>query len=146
MKNIEFSFTHIRNPRWLNAEHTVLDCEVNFDHLDDEYVFYGCYSNMPDHEITGKKIFSEVTSGMWGPIEEYIAPDDWRQFETEEQRVARLREKRNQLLAKTDWTQGGDLPQALKEPWAVYRQALRDLPQHPDWPDFQLVPWPEEPV
>ena len=39
-----------------------------------------------------------------------------------------LREKRNQLLAETDWTQIGDVVLANKEDWKTYRQALRDLP------------------
>ena len=39
-----------------------------------------------------------------------------------------LREKRNQLLAETDWTQIGDVVLANKEEWKTYRQALRDLP------------------
>lgn len=39
-----------------------------------------------------------------------------------------LREKRNQLLTESDWTQFGDVVLADKEEWKTYRQALRDLP------------------
>ena len=39
-----------------------------------------------------------------------------------------LREKRNQLLTESDWTQIGDVVLADKEEWKTYRQALRDLP------------------
>tara|TARA_B000000477_G_scaffold65481_1_gene54890 strand:- start:344 stop:727 length:384 start_codon:yes stop_codon:yes gene_type:complete len=39
-----------------------------------------------------------------------------------------LREKRNQLLAETDWTQNRDVILADDEAWKTYRQALRDLP------------------
>lgn len=29
---------------------------------------------------------------------------------------------------------------------AMYRKALRDLPQHPDWPNLQPGEWPQPPV
>ena len=32
------------------------------------------------------------------------------------------------MLARSDWTQGADVPSAIKTPWATYRQQLRDLP------------------
>ena len=38
-----------------------------------------------------------------------------------------LRAKRDALLAETDWVAGTDVPQALKDTWMEYRQALRDL-------------------
>lgn len=41
-----------------------------------------------------------------------------------------VREKRNALLAASDWTQSNDSPltEQKKQEWAAYRQALRDLP------------------
>jgi hypothetical protein len=41
-----------------------------------------------------------------------------------------LRGRRNDLLAASEWTLGNDSPfkPAQKDAWAVYRQALRDLP------------------
>lgn len=41
------------------------------------------------------------------------------------------------LLTLSDWTQLEDSP-ADKEAWAIYRQALRDLNHHPDWPNVEL--------
>ena len=40
---------------------------------------------------------------------------------------ANIRNKRNDLLARSDWTQLADA-QVDKQAWAEYRQALRDLP------------------
>ena len=56
----------------------------------------------------------------------------------------RNRETRNELLAKSDWTQANDSPltTAKKTKWKTYRQALRDLPASEDWPN---VTFPEEP-
>jgi hypothetical protein len=55
---------------------------------------------------------------------------------------AALRDKRDQLLAESDWTQVNDSPLSsqLKAAWATYRQALRDVPSktvdplNPIWP------------
>lgn len=41
-----------------------------------------------------------------------------------------IRNKRNELLKESDWTQVNDAPLAdsKKQEWATYRQELRDLP------------------
>ena len=43
-----------------------------------------------------------------------------------------LRNKRNQLLKESDWTQVNDCPlsDSKKQEWATYRQSLRDLPSN----------------
>ena len=46
---------------------------------------------------------------------------------TNEQKWAQIRAWRNAQLARTDWTQLSDSP-LDKAAWAIYRQALRDLP------------------
>lgn len=51
------------------------------------------------------------------------------------------REKRNTLLAKTDWTQLSD-SSADKEKYAAYRQALRDITEQNGFP-LEVV-WPEK--
>ena len=53
-----------------------------------------------------------------------------------------IRDKRNRLLAKSDWTQLADAP-VDRNAWAVYRQALRDIPEQPEFP--KSVKWPEPP-
>jgi hypothetical protein len=55
-----------------------------------------------------------------------------------------LRNNRNSLLSASDWTQLPDSnPPSGKEAWAVYRQALRDLPANttdPDNPSWPIPP------
>jgi hypothetical protein len=60
------------------------------------------------------------------------APAQWTSF----------RIVRNQLLASSDWTRLDDV-QCDKEAWAVYRQALRDLPANTT--DPTNVTWPTPP-
>jgi hypothetical protein len=52
--------------------------------------------------------------------------------------------ERGMLLAASDWTQTGDLPEEVKAPWRTYRQTLRDLPAQEDFPS--AIVWPEEPA
>ncbi len=62
--------------------------------------------------------------------------------ELKAQAWARLRTERNGRLAACDWTQLSDVPLSSeqKAAWAMYRQALRDLPYNtvdpvnPIWP------------
>lgn len=54
--------------------------------------------------------------------------------------LERMRGQRNQLLTATDWTQAGDVPEALKEKYRAYRQALRDLPANTKDPRAPVFP------
>lgn len=57
-----------------------------------------------------------------------------------------LRIKRDELLAKSDYTQMPDVPLSSKELWDNYRQALRDLPQTcADITSLDEVTWPAPP-
>jgi hypothetical protein len=49
---------------------------------------------------------------------------------------------RDQLLNHTDWTQAADAPltDTVKQNFATYRQALRDITSHPDYPDSVTFP------
>jgi hypothetical protein len=53
--------------------------------------------------------------------------------------------QRNELLYASDWTQipNNPLSPALQEEWAVYRQALRDVPSQQGYP--ATVNWPTPP-
>jgi hypothetical protein len=60
----------------------------------------------------------------------------------EDQATVNVRAKRNQLLADSDWTQLADSP-VDKDAWAVYREALRTLPEQAGFP--YSVQWPVAP-
>lgn len=55
------------------------------------------------------------------------------------------RSHRNRLLTDSDYTQMADYPMSdeKRAEWSAYRQALRDLPEHPDWPQVEE---PERPL
>jgi hypothetical protein len=58
---------------------------------------------------------------------------------TDEQKWEQIKLWRNQELAFTDWTQLPDAP-VDKVKWAIYRQALRDLPAQGGKPDAAVFP------
>ena len=57
--------------------------------------------------------------------------------------ASQLRNRRNALLKESDWTQGRDIADSVAEAWAVYRTALRTLPEQPGFPTE--VTWPAAP-
>jgi len=61
-----------------------------------------------------------------------------------DKQASAARQKRDFLLNQTDWTQSADVPQPIKDKWALYRQALRDVPQQAGFPENII--WPTKPV
>jgi hypothetical protein len=53
-----------------------------------------------------------------------------------------VRDKRDRLLAASDWTQVADAP-VNNVAWATYRQSLRDVPEQEGFPED--VVWPTKP-
>ena len=58
---------------------------------------------------------------------------------------ASIRSKRDNLIAKSDWTVATDTPlsDSVKAKWVTYRKALRDLPASESDPDD--ITWPDAP-
>jgi hypothetical protein len=54
-----------------------------------------------------------------------------------------IRRIRDLLIAKTDWTQGKDIPDVVSQRYTEYRQALRDITLQPEFP--ANVVWPQKP-
>ena len=55
--------------------------------------------------------------------------------------AAKVREKRDELLAATDWMANSDV--TLADNWKTYRQALRDITSQAGFPNS--VTYPTEP-
>jgi len=54
-----------------------------------------------------------------------------------------LRSYRDMLLAGTDWWAGPDHTMTAEQ--AAYRQALRDITDHSNWPNLSDSDWPTKP-
>ena len=53
------------------------------------------------------------------------------------------REKRNALLAETDYLALSD--NTMSPEMTTYRQALRDITNHANWPNLEDADWPTKP-
>lgn len=88
-----------------------------------------------------KKIVNgEILDMTQDEIDEYVA---WSKQNVDASKVEAARDKRNALLAETDWTQGADIPTTIKSAYKPYRQALRDVPLQEGFPNNII--WPTKP-
>jgi len=73
-------------------------------------------------------------------------PDTNSTYESTESYTARQINKRNILLSASDYTQISDATfvGTLTE-WQTYRQALRDITTHSNWPYLNPEDWPTKP-
>lgn len=69
---------------------------------------------------------------------------DKEHVETDELKATNARLDRDALLRESDWTQVLDSPLTddQKTQYRTYRQALRDITLHQNWPDLADEDWP----
>jgi hypothetical protein len=73
----------------------------------------------------------------------FLAERDALNSSKTDRQQLRVRTRRDELLARCDWTQLPDSP-VDHQAWANYRQALRDVPSQSGFP-YSVV-WPEAPT
>ena len=63
------------------------------------------------------------------------------------EKAASQRGYRNSLLDASDWIvqRSSEKGEAVPDEWQTYRQALRDLPTHKNWPNLEEKDWPTKP-
>jgi hypothetical protein len=71
---MDITYTDVKNIQWATPDHTAITCEVNFDHVPEEYIPF-CAIASGDLPHT-HKIFAECVAGQWGPIAEYVPLSD----------------------------------------------------------------------
>ena len=115
------------------------------------------HSNLPEREIigyttnedardpaTGEIDFDQVGlpkySGRW-VLTKTVVPLTEEQIADRDAQVAKAnRKKRNELLAATDYLALTD--NTMDDTTKGYRQALRDITNHPNWPHLLEGDWP----
>lgn len=118
-----------------------------------------CFRKLEDDSLNSV-IDSEMQElGFIGQLDEqdrlnngrvYVSSAALSPEESEQILNENIRWKRDELLAKSDWTQGNDSPLSVEDKalWATYRQALRDLPESLDLDAIDYVneiEWPLKP-
>lgn len=102
-----------------------------------------------DERIDGP--LPEITLGGMVRTENILVLDDDMLKATENKNKAEqaehVRQKRDGLLAETDWvvTKALEAEEAVPEGWVTYRQALRDITAHENFPDLAEDDWPTKP-
>lgn len=132
------------------ADHRVLFPDTSFTDAGPTPDFmeqHGCYpvTVWRDHDAATQKLV-EVQPYLENGWVHIVAVEDLTQQELQvnsNHQAGKLRNQRDNMLAQCDWTQGKDIPDAVSAPWAVYRQALRDVTDQPGFPE--TITWPQPP-
>lgn len=129
----------VRNPIWVDYAQTKIDVEVDFDEIDEEYVPFTASPN--DCEPHGVLIYNNAIAGVYGPIADFVIPENI----VGDEAMYELRLRRDSLLRQTDYiempTRWATLTTEQQTEWATYRNALRDLPA--TYPNAELR-WNED--
>lgn len=110
---------------------------------------YGVYpvtiAPAPEYNDRTQRLVTQhptLINGVWTVTKAVVAKDQAQIDSENTQKAVEVREKRDHLLTGTDWTQVADAP-VDQQAWAVYRQALRDIPSQDGFP--WDVTFPEKP-
>jgi len=116
----------VRNPKWANYAQTLIDMEVDFDELDDEFVPFTASLN--DSEEYSVELYNNAVNGDYGDIAAFEIPPNITGDEAQDW----IRDIRNSLLQETDYiempTKWSSLTAEKQAEWTAYRNALRDMP------------------
>jgi hypothetical protein len=110
---------------------------------------YGIYDYSGPPEVSGYQKVVEVTPvknemGIWVQTWQVSDMTGEEQVEHDAKTAIFVRGQRNHRLTTSDWTQAADAP-VDKAVWATYRQALRDIPDHANFPTLTETDWPTKP-
>ena len=132
--------TNYRNAKYIN-DNGWIDCEI--EHQDYGWIPYTLDPADTDMTINNDDLLAAMEAA--GDVAAYVPPT---QAELDAMLSEQLREKRGELLIEVDAIAGNALRWATlsaeqQDAWAVYRQALLDVPQQAGFPND--VVWPVKP-
>lgn len=128
----------VRNPKWANAEHTLIDLEI--DHP--EYGWIPFTADPNDVEEYGRQLYAEAVAGQFGPVAEYVPPPP--------PSAAANKYEAEQRLKATDWVNEPDVYDPARNPHLLNRDVFLD---YRSWcrniavnPVAGNLNWPTEPT
>ena len=80
-------------------------------------------------------------NGNW--VEKHVAQDMFADTSLDAGVAESNRSQRDRLLGETDWTGMSDV--TMVSAMTTYRQALRDITSHANWPNLDESDWPTKP-
>lgn len=127
----------VRNPSWADPTGTRINVEVDFDELDEVFVPFTAY--VSDTEPHSVEIFNKAVAGEYGEVAAFVTPSP----KTGDEAMDRVRSKRNELLAETDFVENptywSRLAPEKQSEWTAYRNALRDITSTLVNPEYTCV-------
>ena len=133
---------------------------ATLDALDLDPVLRSPAATVGDYQVSVRDGVVQDANGNW--VENYVARDMFQDTTAEDgtvttkaeheaayqatldERTAEAnRTKRNTLLADTDWMALSDVTMSAE--MTTYRQALRDITSHANWPNLEEADWPTKP-
>lgn len=124
----------VKNPRWVDQEHTKIEVLVDFDELDEEFVEFTPHPDDP--EPHSRYIYEQVMAGAYGEISAWVPPE----LPSADTALKQMREQRSTLLERTDFVENptywARMTEEKQAEWVAYRNALRDLPEN--YPNVQF--------
>lgn len=139
------NYTNVTNPKWANAENTMIDCEVTFDEIG---TVPFTANPLDTSNPSSKQIFDQCVAGDYGVVAEYVPPPPY---------VPTAEDNKNtavNLLTQTDWTTIPDVADpALSNPYLTnqaefitFRNQVRPIAINPvagnlTWPQTPVATW-----
>lgn len=121
--------------------------QIPSEMLESYGVYTVVYTDMPSIDVRTQKTEQEaaptLVDGSWtvGWTTTDKTAEEIQQYDNGV--AASNRNKRNALIAETDWWASVDLTMTAEQ--TAYRQALRDITTHSNWPNLSDDDWPVKP-
>ena len=133
---------------------------ATLDALDLDPVLRSPAATVGDYQVSVRDGVEQNANGDW--VERYVARDmfaDDAELGTKAEQEAAYqatldaqaaetnRSTRDSKLAETDWMtmRSADTSTPVPSAWHTYRQALRDITSHSNWPNLNEEDWPTKP-
>ena len=129
---------------------------ATLDALDLDPILSGAPATTTQYQTSERDGVVQDANGNW--VENYVARDmfaDDAELGTKAEQeaayqatldaklAANHRSNRDTKLAETDWTALSDVTMSAE--MTTYRQALRDITSHVNWPNLEEADWPTKP-
>lgn len=125
-----------RNPVFATEDESRIDCEIN--HPEYGWIPFTCDPTDTAPIFDTEALFNQMVPNAAA----YVPPPP----PSVEEIAAYNREIRDALLKESDWSQLPDVSDEITSAWVTYRQALRDITNHANWPNLSDSDWPTKPA
>lgn len=137
-------YTRVTNPVWANAEHSAINCIVDFT-ADGVGTVPFTANPLDTSNPSSKQIFDECVAGDYGPVAEYVPPAPYVPTAENNKSTA------VSLLQSTDWTQIPSVSDpSLSNPYLANKLAFdqyrNDVRQYAVYPVEGNITWPTIPA